>query len=48
MKSTWSRMRSNTGSRVRLRRLAEGVYKTVLIRKRRKSGRHSIHTSGGG
>ena len=47
-KSLRSRMRSNMGSRARLRTLAEGVEKIILIRKSLKSGEHSIHTSGGG
>ena len=37
MESAWSRTRSNTGSRVRLRTLTEGVDAIILIRKR--SGR---------
>ena len=36
------------GSRARLRTLAEGVDKIILIRKRQRSGGHSIHTSGRG
>ena len=36
------------GSRARLRTLAEGVDVIILIWKRWRSGRYSIHTSGGG
>ena len=48
LESTWSRTRSNMGSRVWLRTLAEGVDKLILIRKRRRSGWDSINRSAGG
>ena len=46
--SMWSKKRSNTGSRVRLRTLSEGVDKIILVRKRQRSSGHSNNTSGGG
>ena len=45
MGSTWSRTRSNTGSRARLRTLAESINRIVKTRRRRRSGGYSIHTS---
>ena len=44
--SAGSRTRSNTGSRAKLRTLAEGVEDVILSRKRRRGCRDSFHTSG--
>ena len=48
MGSMWSRTRSNTGSRVRLRTLAESIDGVIKTRRRQRSGRYGIHTSGRG
>ena len=45
---TWSRTRSNTRSRLRLRTLSESVVRVIRTRRNRRSGRYSVHTSGGG
>ena len=47
MGSTWNRMRSNTGSRARLRTFGESVEEIIKSRRRRRSRGYSIHTSGG-
>ena len=44
----WSRTRSNTGSRVRLRMLAESVDGIIKTGRKWRSGGFGVHTSGGG
>ena len=45
---TWSRTRSNTSSRLRLRMLSESVDRVIRTRRNWRSGGYSVHTSGGG
>ena len=44
----WSRPRSNMGSRASLRALLKIVDRIIRTRRSLRSGRYSVHTSGGG